>query len=58
MPSMLPGCRLSCLNSEGEIVLLTDDQDFIDRAKEYGVIPQGFDPRNYIDEEYEDENGE
>jgi len=35
---------------EGDIELLTDDQEFIDRAKKYGVIPQGFNPFDYIDE--------
>lgn len=33
---------------EGEITLLDADQSFIDKAKEIGVIPVGFNPLDYI----------
>jgi len=34
---------------EGEIKLLTDDQAFIDKAKELGLVPYGYNPFDYWD---------
>lgn len=34
----------------GEITLLTDDQDFIEKALEYNILPTGYNPFDYIDE--------
>ena len=33
-----------------DIDLLTSDQDFIDKAHEYDLIPSGFNPFHYLDE--------
>lgn len=39
---------------EGEIIKLTDDKDFISKAEEYGLIPVGYNPLYYVEED-EDE---
>lgn len=38
-----------------DLTLLTDDPDFIDKAKAYGLVPRGLNPIHAIDhpEEYE-----
>lgn len=33
---------------EDDIEFLTDDEDFITKAKEYGLVPCGYDPLDYI----------
>lgn len=42
---------------KGDISLITDDQDFINKAINYRLIPTGYNPLNYIrneeDEEYD-----
>jgi hypothetical protein len=35
----------------GDIQLCTEDQVFIDKAIEYGVVPIGYNPLNCIDED-------
>lgn len=36
---------------ECDLTVLTTDQDFIEKAQEYGLVPVGFDPLDYIWEE-------
>ena len=38
-----------------DVEILTDDQDFIDKAIEYGLVPTGFNPFGYISEEEDEE---
>lgn len=33
---------------EGDIGLCTEDQSFIDRAIEYGLVPTGYNPLDYL----------
>lgn len=41
---------------DGEnVTLLTDDQEFIQKAKEYGLVPVGIDPIAYLRDQDEDE---
>lgn len=40
---------------EFDITLITDDQEFIEKAKKYNVAPSGYDPFDYIADEDEDE---
>lgn len=37
--------------AESNFTVLTDDQAFIDKAVEYGLLPNGFSPANYMEEE-------
>lgn len=34
-----------------DLQILTDDQDFIEKAEKYGLLPTGHNPMNYIEEE-------
>lgn len=36
---------------DGEIKMLTDNQDFITAAIDYDVVPSGFNPLDYISDE-------
>ncbi len=40
---------------EKDITILTDDQDFIQKAIEYGLVPCGYNPFDYLPEN-EDED--
>jgi hypothetical protein len=33
----------------GDIGLLTDNQEFIDLAEQYGLVPTGYNPLDYMD---------
>ena len=35
---------------EGDLAALTDDEDFIKQALEYGIVPTGFNPLRYLPE--------
>ena len=41
---------------EDNLRVLTDDQDFIARAVEYGLVPTGHNPLDYFEEEAEEES--
>jgi hypothetical protein len=34
-----------------DLEILTEDQDFIEKAKEYGLIPFGYNPLDYLESE-------
>ena len=34
-----------------DLTVLTEDQDFIKKAEEYGIVPSGYSPFDYIEEE-------
>lgn len=34
---------------EEDVVMLTDDQDFIDKAIKFGLVPCGYNPLEYIE---------
>ncbi len=36
-----------------QLVELTDDQEFIEKAEEYGLVPSGYNPLEYVREEDE-----
>lgn len=38
------------LNKE-DLTILTEDQDFIKKAVEYGILPTGFNPLDYLSED-------
>jgi len=40
---------------EDDITLVTDDQGFIDKAKGYGLIPTGYNPFDYFEDDEEDD---
>ena len=40
---------------EGEVWMLTNDQDFIEKAEKYGLVPTGFNPLSHIEDTLEDE---
>lgn len=41
-----------------DLTELTDDQEFIAKAEALGVVPNGYDPLDYVREEEEEEEGE
>lgn len=43
---------------EDDIELATSDQDFVKRAIEYGLVPNGHNPLDYFEETEEDEEDE
>mgnify|MGYP003442854302 CR=1 FL=1 len=43
--------EITATTSEKTITELTDDQEFIERAIAYGIVPSGVNPFGYIDEE-------
>lgn len=46
---------VSVVMEKDDIELLTDDEDFIDKAHLYGLIPNGFNPFHYLSEVEDDE---
>lgn len=46
---------ISCVIERGEnLDLVTDDQEFIAKAEEYGLTPSGYNPLDYLNEEEEE----
>lgn len=41
---------------EEDLEVLTDDTDFIRQATEFGLIPNGYNPLNYLPEDFDDDD--
>ncbi len=40
---------VSCVISNKNLTLLTDDSDFIQKAKQYKLVPSGHNPLDYVE---------
>ena len=43
---------------EGDITVLTDDQAFIEKANELGIVPHGYNPLDHIEVDEDEDDGE